>query len=487
MRKKRRIRDSIAKRLFLMTTSIFLGITIFNVLIQWMFFEGYYNYRKKETLEKQVQSFKSEYEDEYTEVDLMQMMREYQQKYSVTIAVVDKAGSCTMLSTQVPRVDNERLQLVRNIVMWFQNDPVGNRFIKESRDSKYELNTLAYVTTGENNEYIIGITSLEQVSEASEISLQMNFYFAIISVVILTFISVLYSNTISKPLVKINRVAKKIAKLDFKEKCVVDRNDEIGSLSKSINVMSTNLEETLTSLREANMKLQEDIEKERQLEKMRKEFIADVSHELKTPIALIKGYAEGIQDEILDKEDAVKIIIDESDKMTKLVMDMINLSQLENGTFKMKKERFNLSEIIEVVTDKSKALCYDRKINVKVNIDEDLYVYGDNVRLEQVLLNYLSNGIRHCYDEGEIIVTATRSGDDVLVEVENTGDHIDDDEIDKIWEKFYKIDKGRKRDGSTGLGLSITKNIINVHGGNVAVVNTEKGVKFSFTIPYSKK
>lgn len=371
--------------------------------------------------------------------------------------------------------------------MWFQDDPVGNKFIKEAKDSKYELNTLAYVTTGENNEYIIGITSLEQVTEASGISLQLNLYFAIISVVILTFISVIYSNTISKPLVKINRIAKKIAKLDFKEKCVVERNDEIGSLSESINVMSSNLEEALMSLRRANVKLKEDIEKERQLEKMRKEFIADVSHELKTPIALIKGYAEGIQDEVLDKEEAVKIIIDESDKMTKLVMDMINLSQLENGTFKMKKERFNLSETIKAVADKSKALCYDRKIDFEEKIDEDLYVYGDNVRLEQVLLNYLSNGIRHCYDEGEMIVTATRKDNSVLVEVENTGDHIDDHEIDKIWEKFYKIDKGRKRDGSTGLGLSITKNIINVHGGNVAVENTEKGVKFSFSIPYSNK
>lgn len=487
MKEKRRIRDSISKRVFFITSSIFLGITIFNVLLQWLFFEGYYNHQKKKDLEKQVQSFKSEYEDKYTEIDLMQMMREYQQKYSITIAVVDSNGFYNMPSTQVPRVDSERLQLVRNIVMWFQNDPVGNKFIKESKDSKYELNTLAYVTTGSNDEYIIGITSLEQVNEAAGISLQLNLYFAIISVVILTFISVIYTNTISKPLVKINRVAKKIAQLDFTEKCVVDRNDEIGSLSESINIMSNNLGEALTSLKTANLKLKEDIEKERQLEKMRKEFIADVSHELKTPIALIKGYAEGIQDEILDKEEAVKIIIDESDKMTKLVMDMINLSQLENGTFKMKKERFNLSETIKAVADKSKALCYDRKIELKEKVDDNLYVYGDNVRLEQVLLNYLSNGIRHCYDEGEIIVTATRKDNDVLVEVENTGDHIDDNDIDKIWEKFYKVDKGRKRDGSTGLGLSITKNIINVHGGKVAVENTEKGVKFSFIIPYSSK
>ena len=185
----------------------------------------------------------------------MQMMREYQQKYSITIAVVDSNGFYNMPSTQVPRVDSERLQLVRNIVMWFQNDPVGNKFIKESKDSKYELNTLAYVTTGKNDEYIIGITSLEQVTEAAGISLQLNLYFAIISVIILTFISVIYSNTISKPLVKINRVAKKIAKLDFKEKCVVERNDEIGSLSKSINMMSNNLEEALMSLRRANVKL----------------------------------------------------------------------------------------------------------------------------------------------------------------------------------------------------------------------------------------
>lgn len=487
MKEKIGIKDSIGKRIFFATSFIFLCITIFNVLFQWLFFEGYYNLQKRNALEKQVQNFKSEYEDQYTRVDLIQMMREYQERYSITMAVVSKDGAYTMPSTEVPRIDNERLQLIRNIVIWFQNDPVGNKFIQESKDSKYELNTLTYVTTGENNEYIIGMTSLEQVNEAAGVSLQLNLYFAIISVIILTFVSVVYSRRISKPLVKINMVAKKIAKLDFKEKCIVERNDEIGSLSESINIMSNNLEEALTSLKKANIKLTEDIEKERQLEKMRKEFIADVSHELKTPIALIKGYAEGIQDEVLDKEEAVKVIIDESEKMTKLVMDMIDLSQLENGTFKMKKKRFNLSQTIKAVADKSIALCYDRKINLKEMIEDDLYVYGDHVRLEQVLLNYLSNGIRHCYDEGEIIVTAIRENDYVLVGVENTGKHIDCNEIDKIWDKFYKIDKGRKRDGSTGLGLSITKNIINVHDGSVSVENTEKGVKFNFTIPYCEK
>jgi two-component system sensor histidine kinase VanS len=291
---------------------------------------------------------------------------------------------------------------------------------------------------------------------------------------------------IAKPLIKITKTASKMAKLDFTEKCMVKSEDEIGDLAISLNLLSENLNEALTSLTDANEQLEKDIEKEKKLTEMRKDFVAAVSHELKTPITLIEGYTQALNDDVLEGEEKqyfIDVIMDESKKMNNLVSDMLDLSQLESGNFKLVQEEFFLHELVKPVTKKFSSLLNEKNIKFELNLIQNIKVNADWNRIEQVLTNYMTNAIRHTDDGGFISVIMVNKDDTICVEVENTGRKIDDDEIIKIWDNFYKIDKSRTRKlGGTGLGLSIVKNIMVLHGGSCGVENTEKGVKFYFIL-----
>ncbi len=291
---------------------------------------------------------------------------------------------------------------------------------------------------------------------------------------------------VTKPLLELNDSASKMADLDFSKKCNINREDEIGNLADTLNFLSENLNKSLTSLKDANYKLEEDIEKERRLEKMRKEFVAAVSHELKTPISLIGGYAEGLKDDIFEGEEKdyyIDVIIDESKKMANLVADMLDLSQLESGNFKLVKEEFYIDELLKTTIKKFAAVFNDKNIKFDINFIENTKVHADWSRMEQVITNFITNAIRHTNEDGSIMVNIEQQEDRVLISIENTGENISEDEIDKIWDNFYKIDKARTRKlGGTGIGLAIVKNILMLHGSEYGVKNTDKGVKFYFTL-----
>jgi signal transduction histidine kinase len=307
-----------------------------------------------------------------------------------------------------------------------------------------------------------------------------SYVFAIVFIIIL---SIIFSKMISKPLVIISDTATKMSKLDFNTKCEVKTKDEFENVASSLNFLSQNLNNALNSLKEANEKLEQDIEKERNLEKMRKEFVAAVSHELKTPIALIDGYAVGLKDEIFEGEDKdfyLNIIIDEARKMGGLVGDMLELSHLESGNYKLIKENFNLGELIKSTTKKYSTMISDKEVSLELNLF-DVDIYGDIGRIEQVLTNFIINAIKHVKSNGTIKINMEKQEDGIKVEMENTGDKIPEEEKELIWNKFYKIDKSRNRkEGGTGLGLSITKNILELHGFRYGVENTNEGVRFYF-------
>jgi signal transduction histidine kinase len=300
-------------------------------------------------------------------------------------------------------------------------------------------------------------------------------------------LSLVYSKMIAKPLVKINRSATKMANLDFSEKCTVRTQDEIGNVAASLNFLSENLDNALTSLRNANAKLEQDIEKERNLEKMRKEFVASVSHELKTPITLIDGYAVGLKDDVFEgkeKDFYLDVIIDEARKMGHLVTDMLDLSQLESGNFKLILEEFNLKELIIFTLKKYETLITEKLARIETSLIDNVRVNADWGRMEQVFTNFITNALRHVNENGTISVSMIDKGEYISVEVENTGSHMPEEEMDKIWDKFYKLDKSRNRKlGGTGIGLSIVKNILTLHGYSYGVCNTVDGVKFYFDVP----
>jgi signal transduction histidine kinase len=338
---------------------------------------------------------------------------------------------------------------------------------------------------------IFVVSSLQPVSEAALVMQEIFIYIYIAAFIITILLSIIYSNMISKPLIKLNKTASKMSNFDFTEKYLVNSEDEIGNLGATLNFLSENLDRSLKSLKAANLKLKMDIERERNVEKMRREFVGGISHELKTPISLIEGYAEGIKDDVFEGEDKnyyVDVIIDEAKKMGLLVADMLDLAQLENGNFKLKSQGFYIDKLINVTVKKYYNIFNNKRIDVQLNITKEVLVFGDTMRIEQVLTNFITNAIRHTEENGSIEISMKKDEEKVYIYVKNSGKNIEKENLTKIWDKFFKIDKSRNRElGGTGLGLAITKNILILHKSDFGVENYEEGVSFYFSLNLVKK
>ncbi len=353
-----------------------------------------------------------------------------------------------------------------------------------------DIDNLAFVkpivTEAGMQEYVFAITSLQPVGEA--VAAMNNFYVYVFLLALLLVIgaSLFFSRVISRPLINMNRVATKMAGLDFSEECTVTSEDEMGTLAKNLNHLSNNLQTSLTNLQEANRQLQIDIEKERDLEKMRKEFVSSVSHEFKTPLGVIKAFAEGIKDNVVEEKKAyyTDVILDEVDKMDELVLDLLELAKLESKTQTLELSEFDIAESIKNIEARISKTVNEKDIDLSLAFsDQEIVTIGDKRKIEQVIANILGNAIRHTPVDGRIEVGIQDVADEVLIYIENTGAHIPEAELTKIWDRFYRIEKARDRKtGGTGLGLAIVKNILELHESRFGAVNTELGVSFYFTL-----
>lgn len=236
-------------------------------------------------------------------------------------------------------------------------------------------------------------------------------------------------------------------------------------------------------LQEQNRQLQEDVEKERRLDRMRKDFVSAVSHELKTPLALIMGYAEGLQEHVVIDEESQRyycsVIADEAQKMDKLVKSLLNLSQLESGAGHLQWEEFDLAGLAVDVAQKYKALLAEKEIALTVDAATPCFVYGDVLGAEQIITNFLTNAFSHADGERKVRLWLEPAERHWRLRVENTGKSIPEDSLDKIWTSFYKVDKARTRQyGGHGLGLSIVRAIQEAHGNAFGAENTPAGVLF---------
>ncbi|KQL36256.1 histidine kinase [Bacillus sp. FJAT-25509] len=329
--------------------------------------------------------------------------------------------------------------------------------------------------------YIFSMASLQPVDEAVQM-VKDYFVYIIAFVLLLTILaSIYYSFKIARPLLRINDTTRKIAHLDFSERIEYHSKDEIGDLSKNINLLSNTLHSHITQL-------QQDIEKEKQLENTRKEFISGVSHELKTPLSIMKSCISILKDGVaIHKKDYYfEAMEKEVDKMDLLIVDMLELAKYESGTYKMKMEPFFIDKIIDHVCNQL-SLDIEKK---ELTIHKDLIsieVFANQHRIEQVITNYITNAIRYTPVHEHIFISMTIEDEQVKVSVENKGSHIPDGQLEKVWERFYRGDRSRQRlEGSTGLGLAISKNILDLHGVKYGVMNTSDGVLFYFCLNKNK-
>ena len=294
------------------------------------------------------------------------------------------------------------------------------------------------------------------------------------------------STYITRPIKQLSNIAEKMSEMDFNARYEGSDKGEIGLLGKSMNNMSEKLEQNIAELKKANLELKKDIDKKEKLEIMRTDFLSNVSHELKTPIALIQGYAEGLKEGITDDPESMEfycdVIMDEANKMNTMVKRLLTLNQIEFGNNQVNMERFDITEMIRNMVESSKILV--EKQEVKIIFDEpETHVWADEFMIEEVVNNYLSNARNHVTDGGIIKVSYCRHGNDVRIKVFNTGDHIPQEDIDKLWVKFYKVDKARTREyGGSGIGLSIVEATMKAHGKDYGVANVEGGVEFYFDV-----
>ncbi|HDR7274705.1 HAMP domain-containing sensor histidine kinase [Bacillus cereus] len=345
----------------------------------------------------------------------------------------------------------------------------------EKNDIKYKLLMKPIKEKDGSVTYIYAMASLQPVDEA--VQMVQDYYIYIIAfVVVLIFLaSFYYSKQIAKPLLKINDTTKKIAQLDFTEKIPITSKDEIGDLSKNINVLSNKLNSHIGQL-------EEDIEKERKLEKTRKEFISGVSHELKTPLSIMKSCISILKDGVAEhkKEYYFQAMEREVDKMDTLILDMLELAKFESGTYKMKKDPFYIDAVIEEICEHLSVEIEKKELRVHKHIGP-FEVVANQGRIEQVIVNFITNAIRYTPNKEEIIISTIDEKNRIKVCIENKGTHIEEKQLDKIWDRFYRVDAARQRSqGGTGLGLAISKNILELHDAEYGVKNTEDGVLFYF-------
>ena len=295
------------------------------------------------------------------------------------------------------------------------------------------------------------------------------------------------SKSVTKPILELNNISERMVQLDFEAKYQGRAHNEIDLLGENINKLSDSLERTISELKTANNELQRDVEKKEAVDEMRKEFLANVSHELKTPIALIQGYAEGLQEEINEDPESRQfycdVIVDEATKMNNMVKKLLTLNQLEFGNDVVTMERFDITALVRNYIQSAGILTRQHEITVRMEEYPPVYVWADEFKIEEVFMNFFSNAVNHCEGEKIIDVKMQQTDGKVRVSVFNTGKPIPEDSIEHIWEKFYKVDKARTREyGGSGVGLSIVKAIMESMNQKYGVINYNNGVEFWFEL-----
>ena len=433
-----------------------------------------------------------------TEGNLRRLIREFSDKTNVSILMIDNSSNETalystardaqLLKSRVDRYIFGRDRFNANVLEEYENYKIQQTF-DPWRESMY-LESWGFFS--DNTTAFIMNTPISSIRESVELSNRFLGYVGIIAAFSGAILIYFATKRMVTPINELSELSEKMSQLDFDVKFESDKRDvkEIRVLGQSMNVLSDRLKETIGELKSANNQLQKDIEEKTRIDEMRKEFIANVSHELKTPIALIQGYAEGLQEGMADDKESrdyyCEVIADEAGKMNNMVKQLLTLSSLESGNERTVMERFDLVELIQGVIASSRILLEQKEIIVKFEADRPVYVWADEFKIEEVVTNYLSNAINHAAGKKIIVIRIETAGTQARVSVFNTGAPIPEESLPNLWSKFYKVDKARTRAyGGTGIGLSIVKAIMDAHNQHCGVQNWENGVEFWFTLDHS--
>ncbi|MBR6257385.1 MAG: two-component sensor histidine kinase [Lachnospiraceae bacterium] len=474
------------------TYLILLGITFFGI---WFFNDfllekNYLKYKRDNLMEVYSVIDSANQEDSFGEDEFENEILRLCNNYNVNFVVTDASSNTIYSNIKDPGQISRQL---RDIV--FARDNIEKKMIEET--DEYSLCYLPDPATGteyavlwgnlDDDRFFMIRTALESIRESARIANKMLLCIGAVAFVIAGVIIWVVTNRVTRPIMRLVDVSKRMSDMDFEARYTGCCGNEVDLLGDNMNRMADSLEDNISRLKTANLELQRDVEARMHTDERRKEFLANVSHELKTPIALIQGYAEGLKDGIIEDQESrdyyCDVIMDETKKMNHLVKFLISLNQVESGEDVMVIERFDLDALISASVNSFAQMCEQKEIKMIYTPQPGLFVWGDEYQVEEVLRNYISNAVHHCSGRKEIIIKVVRTEDKIRTCVFNSGEAIPEESLSRLWEKFYKVDKARTREyGGSGLGLSIVKAIMESLHQQYGVRNYDDGVEFYFEL-----
>ncbi len=477
---------------------IFIIVMVGTLTLCWIinnfFLESFYINNKKDVISEAYKSInEATLNGDITSEEFDIKLRKICDMYNISVLVIDAQSTTVKSSSRYTELLMRRL---------YDNffDPDSNLNYLEKND-KYLTATAMDDVTGteylemwgvlDNGNLFIVRSPLEGIRDSVKIANRFLAYIGIAATLVSAAIILLLTTRIVRPIMQLKDISEKMTNLDFETKYVSRGKNEIDLLGEHMNELSSALEKTVSELKTANNELKRDIEKKEQIDEMRKEFLSNVSHELKTPIALIQGYAEGLKEGINDNDDESKdfycdVIIDEAGKMNNMVRKLLSLNELEFGNDIVTMERFDIVALVRNFLHSADILVSQNDIKLNVDDSEPIYVWADEFKVEEVIRNFFSNAINHVNGEKIIEIKYridSEAKNKVRISVFNTGEPIPEASIEHIWEKFYKVDKARTREyGGSGVGLSIVKAIMDSMNQQYGVINYTNGVEFWFEL-----
>lgn len=485
------MKRSIKIQISFIFTGILLSTLTLCILLNVVFLKSYYLANKKHSLT-----------DAYKVLDNASLVNDIESALeNPSVHDLMKSNEVSLLVTDKDRkviisnsVDSSQLTEYLNGLFLSDNEKTislqNNTYVSNSyKDPNTDIEYIEIWGLLSNGERFLIRAAVDSVDNNVSVAVKFLIYVGLFSTAIGVFLIVLYTEKLTNPILKLSQISSRMKNLDFEAKYDLKTNNEIDLLGANINELSDRLEITISDLKNANVSLLNDIRKKDEIESMRKEYTSNVSHEFKTPIALIQGYAEGLKEGITEDEESrdyyLDVIIDEANKMNLLVKELMSLSELEFSDGEPDYERFDITELIKNKILSMELMIRQKGISVEFpNENEPVYVWSDEFKIEEVIQNYLSNAIHYCSNEKIIRITIEELNYSVRIKVFNTGELIDDNQIQRIWDKFYKVDKARSRSyGGSGIGLSIVKAIMKSINMDYGVTNLQNGVEFYFDLP----
>lgn len=489
---------SVRVKLFLVLCVVTILLVICLIAINSLVLENFYIYNKTNTIKEVYNKINKYYKDPDLAINLETELKKiaFRNNFDILIQsdtdlILFSTNKDFLSSIEVAKEKYKTYLEERKNLLYSD----AKMTIRKIDDTSNSLNYILLYGKLDNGYSLYIRIPIAPIEESVRISNNTLIVIGIATVIISAFVASLISKRFTSPILQLNDITKKMAKLDFKQKYRInDSDDEINELGKNINTMSDKLESTIKQLRETNSELEKDIEEKSKIDEMRKQFISDVSHELKTPIALIQGYAEGLIENVNNDDESRKfyaeVILDESNKMDVLVKQLLELMKLEYGKRKFNDEEFDVVELINEVIRKCNVMLEENQIQVVFDEKKPIYAYADDFYVEQVVTNYFTNAIKHAKEvngKKQIKITIQNVKNKIRVSVFNTGDKILEEDLTRVWGRFYKIDDSRNRENSgSGIGLSIVKAIQNNYQNEYGVQNLSNGVEFYFDISTKK-